>query len=235
MSGCEHVSVTWRYYAFLVSDWIHFISVCLALLIPTDTLSDPSCFSFITPHRGIRKTKVALTDDSVLGCSSLCRCMLLSDDHSATFTLALQRAEEQTWNRIYWEVECTASQLSFLYYKAPPFLLHSCFQPPSLLFSIPLIPPFFASRQKMWDEALQYTASPKGRWDLYCKDLIDFSPRQDSPSSLTLALAGTLCVSFFLFTHTKTHKVKLCLRESLLALEVIKKKSLWLFIPCYKQ
>lgn len=69
---------------------------------------------------------------------------------------------------------------------------------------------------------MQYTASPKGSWDSYCKDLIDWCLRQDSPSPLTLSLALLL---FFplIYSHVHTHKVKLGLRELLLAVEVIKK------------
>lgn len=50
-------------------------------------------------------------------------------------------------------------------------------------------------------------SSPKGSWDLYCKDLIDWNQRQDSPSSLTRSLARALCVSFFSFTLTKHTKL----------------------------
>lgn len=106
-----------------------------------------------------------------------------------------------------------------LYFKALPFLLRCCFQPSSPLFSIPLVTPLFASRQRMQDELMQYTASPKGSWDFYCKDLIDWCLRQNSTSPLTVSLARELCASVFSFTHIgrlTLHSVKLCLRESLL-------------------
>lgn len=80
-------------------------------------------------------------------------------------------------------------------------------------------PPLFASRQRMQDELMQYTASPKGSWDFYCKDLIDWCLRQNSTSPLTVSLARELCASVFSFTHIgrlTLHSVKLCLRESLL-------------------
>lgn len=70
---------------------------------------------------------------------------------------------------------------------------------------------------------MQSTASPKGSWEFYCKDLIDWRLRQASSSPVTLSLAGALSLSFLSFTHTRTQKVKLGLRDPLLTAEVIKK------------
>lgn len=123
----------------------------------------------------------------------------------------------------------TLSSLTLLLFQSSalpsPLLLSTALSPAFY----PPLPPCFTSRQGMWDELMQYTASPKGSWDFYCKDLIDWCLRPDSPFPFTLA--GVLSVSLFSFTlshrHTcNTHKVKLCLGESSLAVEVIKKPTI---------
>lgn len=69
------------------------------------------------------------------------------------------------------------------------------------------------------------SASPKGSWDFYCKDLIDWRRRGDSPSRSTLSSALAFCVSFsFFHPPSENHKkVVLHLRDSSFAVKQLKK------------
>ena len=153
-------------------------------------------------------------------CFPLHRCMPLEDGQQANLTPSLHHTprtenlrQKQERSAHFPPEPSSSASLSRSGLSRPALpLFQSAALPSPLLLSTalspifyPPLPPFFASRQKMWDELMQYTASPKGSWDFYCRDLIDWSLGQDSPSPLTLSLAGALCVSFFSFTCTHTH------------------------------
>lgn len=214
-------------------DWIlskHILLVCVyvgfAVLIPADTLSDLCYFSSITPHQGKENYPVK---EQTLPCSLLQVHAFRKRIESSLHSFDAAHTDDQIWDRSKRWTECVLSPLLSritLSCLALPFISKRCpsfstaaFNHPLPCFLSPSSPPLFASRQRMQDELMQYTASPKGSWDFYCKDLIDWCLRQNSTSPLTVSLARELCASVFSFTHIgrlTLHSVKLCLRESLL-------------------
>lgn len=126
-----------------------YVCVCVsfAVLILTDT--QVIHFHYTWPEK---KKKGSITDNSVLaqtlptaGASfyqMVNRLTSVLPYHALKTKSETETREEQSaplhslvhyWTKL--------SRLNLLYFKGPPFLLHFCFQPPSLLFSIPLFPP----------------------------------------------------------------------------------------------
>lgn len=122
--------------------------------------------------------------------SPLYRCMLLTKSFTTvTHNVQMWKKKKQDRSRVDALLLSPAVPNLFLallaviqrsfYFKVLPFFLLRCFQPPSPPSPFSPLPFFVTSRQRMGDELMQYTASPKGTWEFYSKDLIDWCLRQD--------------------------------------------------------
>lgn len=117
--------------------------------------------------------------------------------------------------------------ISFILSVLLPHPLHLIFYTPNPLSLI--------ANRKCEMNPTQSSASPKGSWDFYCKDLIDWCQRGDSPSRSNLSSALAFCVSFsFFHPPSENHKkVVFHLRDSSLAVkQLFKKKLLWFVSKC---
>lgn len=141
-------------------------------------------------------------------------------DQMDSMLLPLHYSTASSGNQIW--MQCfTASLLNQTpCYTSPLFPLF-CFYIPSLSFSTPPTPIFSTADRKCEMNLMQRSVSPKGSWDFYCKDLIDWRRRGDSlltqPSPLPLHSAF-----LFPFFHPQSEnhkKVVLHFRDSSLAVK----------------